>query len=262
MARAAFTEYERLTRALAIYRDALRRHIKNVLDDDPPGFDPYSAERDWYARKVLPHLPGYLQEEVNYSRSRRQPGSREWRGESMLDIPQFMFTIRNNPSFRSLAADELVEPLKQVYEARNLWAHPPHHGFSRAEVDRIIQQCAEVLEVCDRAAAADVTSLLNVDMKQEEQDDIESTLMEELIRIEDRQLQPEAIQQILEATTTNSRQYQELKQSFKKVEETVTNLTNIIEADQAERNQPILDKLLTPGTTKELKQKLQTLLNL
>ncbi len=42
-----FTEYERLNRMLSLYRDAMRRQIKAILDDDDDEVDPGD---DWYER--------------------------------------------------------------------------------------------------------------------------------------------------------------------------------------------------------------------
>ncbi len=140
-----FTEYERLNRVLAIYRDAMRVHIKAVLDDVPPDLD-RGDEGDWFERKVIDKLPEARQAHARQDRSRVDLDSTEWQGESQLDIADFLFAVKGNPGFRGLADQAFLTHMAEINAARNLWAHPPLAGFTRAQVDRIALKCADVLQ--------------------------------------------------------------------------------------------------------------------
>lgn len=150
------TEYERLNRVLSIYRDAMRRHIKEILDDDPPGS---GYEGDWFERKVIDKLPEHRRDAARLDRSKADLGSADWQGESQLDIDDFLFAVKENPGFRRLSDQEFLTVMAEINEARNLWAHPPLTGFTRAQVDRIALKCADVLQQFDECAADEISRL-------------------------------------------------------------------------------------------------------
>ncbi len=154
---AQVTEYERLNRALSIYRDAMRRHIKEMLEDEPPVDD---ASNDWFERKVIAKLESSQQQlEARRTRDRYAAHTAEWEGQNQLDIPHFLFVIKHNGGFRKLRSQEMFDLMSEIYDARNRWAHPPLSGFKQSEVDRTIHQIVTILNQFDQGAAAQAAAL-------------------------------------------------------------------------------------------------------
>ena len=134
----------------------MRLHIKEVLDNDPPDS---GYQGDWFERKVIDKLPEQRRDSARLDRSKADVGSAVWRGESQLDIDDFLFAVKENPGFRRLSDQEFLTAMADINDARNLWAHPPLTGFTRAQVDRIALKCADVLQQFDEPAAEEISRL-------------------------------------------------------------------------------------------------------
>ena len=216
----ALTEYERLNRALSIYRDAMRSHIKDVLEDTPPEDDPTN---DWYERKVIANIESeHQQAEARRTRSRTATGSDEWQGLNQLDIPHFLFAIKHNGGFRKLDSQEMFDRMAKIYDARNRWAHPPHIGFTRSEVERTIHQIFEVLISFDQAAANEAMAMsmreLEVDAGMEALEAIKQ--IEESVRElrEKPEIDANAISDVIRSATNAPRLVREISERIDRLE--------------------------------------------
>ncbi len=198
-----FTEYERLNRALSIYRDVMRRHIKDVLDDGDPNID---SAADWYERKVVKHLTPEQQSNARLDRERHENGSDMWRGENQLDIQHFLFAVKANPRFRKLQDQSNLDLMHSIYDTRNSWAHPPIGGFRKAEVDRTIKMCAQVLDVFDESAATELRDLNSLGDSEFEAGSAENlnetlrTIKDDIQFIREKTIDPNAINDLVLGT--------------------------------------------------------------
>ena len=200
-----FTEYERLNRVLSLYRDAMRRQIKQVLDDDTDDVDPGS---DWYERKVIAKLPEWRQDATKQGRDRFGHGSLEWRGESQVDIPDFSVAVRDNPGFRSLAQQQVLTLMDEIHDARTRWAHPTQSGFRRAEVDRVAHQCAQVVAEFDEAAADEIRALTlerERERAERERNETLNLILEGVEAIRARSIHPDAMSDLVDAAGDSER---------------------------------------------------------
>ena len=154
-------QHERLTRILNIYRAAMRRHIAAQWRD---------KHGDTWFDDLYEHLPKARRQEIDATRNsleaRRVDGdlteSKDEEREFLLDIPVFMYAVRNRSDlFGKLADMERTEQMKAVYHLRNRWAHPPLRDLRQVEVDDVAARCAEVLALIDPDAAAELHGIGN-----------------------------------------------------------------------------------------------------
>ena len=213
------TEYERLNRALAIYRDAMRRHIADKLDDDPP---PGDSSYDWFERKVIASLESDQQRsDARRTRSRAIPHTPEWQGENQLDIPHFLFAIKHNAGFRKLDDQDMFNRMAEIHDLRNKWAHPPVEGFRRPEVDHAINLIQTVLNVFDEESAAAVAALSTSEMEFVVAQDTLNVLdrtSESLETLLSSSINPQALSDIIQTTARGQQQAAQILERLDRLE--------------------------------------------
>ena len=153
-----FPQHERLTRVLNIYRSAMRQHIAEGWK---------KRYGDSWLEKLKEALPENNQQELEASERRllseRMDGGRQLSDDEMrqelLDIPIFLGAVDNRrPIFGELASEDKTRMIWAIYQARNLWAHPPVKDVPRRRVNQTVNDCAGVLAVFDEEAARTVFS--------------------------------------------------------------------------------------------------------
>ena len=147
-----FPQHERLTRILNIYRNAMRRHIAKKW-------------REGYGDSWFEHLKDRLPEnnlrELEASEraldfNRMDDGHQRtdedvW--QELLDIPLFLVAVKDEKVMSNeLASQENTQAIYDIYQIRNLWAHPPVKDLPRRLVDQAVRNCLDVLAVVDEEA--------------------------------------------------------------------------------------------------------------
>ena len=218
---AQVTEYERLNRALSIYRDAMRRHIKEVLEDEAPVDD---ASNDWFERKVIARLESpQQQQDARRTRDRYPAHTAEWEGQNQLDIQHFLYVIKHNGGFRKLRSQEMFDLMAEIYEARTRWAHPPLSGFKQSEVDRTIHQIVTILSQFDQAASSQAAALRMHEMEFTaglEAVDAITQINEAVQALLDKpEIDPNAISDVIRSSTDAPRLVREISNRIDRLED-------------------------------------------
>jgi len=270
------TEYERLNRALSIYRDAMRRHIAQTLVREE---EHSNAETDWFARRVIEVVEETHSERLRRERSKNIDASPTWCVENLLDIPHFLTVITGNNGFRQLAQPPATERMVDISEMRNRWAHPLQDGFRKAEVDRTIHRCADVLRIFDQEAAAAVMGLSTAEMQVRanvETFNLLKQVLEGVEVIRGRQMPREALHQSLQSIDTGNevaklneamsalvRAWEQHTEVQAEQREAITAelsaLRTELESERARRSRPLIDQWFGDGTATRLSGATQTL---
>lgn len=151
--------YTRLSEGLKLYRDVMRSFIGTAIRKQFP-------QGDWFADRVLPNVTPQQMDNLQRDLLRAREEGRVGRGkggpEQVLDITHFMRVISANwhEVFSKFLKDrKLLTYMREVGDARNEWAHPPEGDSDPEDVSRILDSCARVVDVFDRATAAQLREL-------------------------------------------------------------------------------------------------------
>ncbi len=158
--------------------------------------------------KVIAKLPEQRQDTAKQDRDKFPHDTPEWRGESQLDIPDFLFAVKENPGFRTLGKQHVLTLIVEINDARNLWAHPPLTEFRRAEVDRVAHKCAQVVSEFDEAAADEIRALTlerERALADQERNETLEMILEGVEMIRARSIHPEAMSDLVNAAGDSER---------------------------------------------------------
>lgn len=154
MAASEFPQHERLTRALNIYRSAMRRQIASRWRE--------KHGEAWF-EELRSYLTEHQQAEIDNTRAslerQRLAGetalSRDEEDEFLLDISMFLEATKSRSDLfgRAMTGAEATDRMYAVYQIRNKWAHPPLRDLNRAEVNGAAEDCASILAMFNEGAA-------------------------------------------------------------------------------------------------------------
>ena len=154
------TNYDRLSAGLKLYRDAMREFIGMKLRGA------FGRGR-WVEDGLLSSLgPEQLENVKRAIQDEIRQGilAKGNTGEAaVLDVHHFERIMRRNwdRAFKITLKDQrkVLDWAKEVGEERNTWAHPPSGDLAAADVNRVLDSCARVLQMVDPKIAAQVEAL-------------------------------------------------------------------------------------------------------
>ena len=153
------TEYGRLSEGLKVYRDAMRPWVARRLRQAQP-------VGDWFELLVVQALTGVQADNVRRELQREEGAGIIGQGkagpEQVLDIHHFRRVISYNWErvFARVFQDRrLLNWIEEVGQERNTWAHPPDGDLAAADVTRVLDSCARVLEYVDKGVAGRLKAL-------------------------------------------------------------------------------------------------------
>lgn len=153
------SNYGRLSEGLKIYRDTMRGFIARRLRVAFPS-------GDWFDTRVIPYLPPQQAANLERDLLRAREAGIIAKGaggpESVLDIQHFRHVIAaswDEAFLTTFKNKKVLQWIREVGDERNTWAHPPLGDLDPADVNRVLDSCARVLEFIDQPAAKELKGL-------------------------------------------------------------------------------------------------------